>query len=333
MHRRAVLAMLVAAGLTARPALAQTTDIRMMRPLDLLALPLLVMERQHLIERTAESMGLGQLHVTWSAPGKDGAITALAAGEADFAMVDLVPFLVAADSGADQPGALRALGAVAERPFVLVTRNPRIHTILDFTARDRIAVPDAKLSQPTLMLEMAAALEWGPKEYARLDPLLVAMSDAAADAALVSGKGDIDAHFSHSPYTDDELGQPGIHRVMDSFDVAGPHSNAVLAATADFGAANPDLCKAILAALQAADDLIAQRRGTAAEIFAGMAKDRGISVEELSDMIGDPDLHYAAAPAGIMRLTQFMQRIGRLKNAPLSWQDFFLATSRDLKGS
>ena len=334
MHRRAALAMLIAALVAARPAFAQTTDIRVLRPLDLLALPLLVMEHEHLIERTAKDMGLGDLHVTWGEPAKAGPLAALASGDADFAMSDLVPFLEAADKSAGTADELRALGAVAERPFVLVTRNPAIHTILDFTSRDRIAVPEPKLSQPALLLEMAAAQEWGPKDYGRLDPLMVAMPDAAAAKALVSGTGDIDAHFSHSPYLDDELGQRTIHRVMDSYDIAGRHSDAVLATTADFGAANPDLCKAILAALQAADDFIAKRRGAAAEIFAGMQKkEAAIPVEALTDMIGDPDLHYSAAPAGVTRLAQFMHRIGRLKNQPTSWADFFLPESRDLKGS
>src|SRR5687767_13068840 len=50
-------------------ARAETAEVRLVRPLDLVALPLLVMEHEHLIERTAEAMGLGTVTVTWSAPG------------------------------------------------------------------------------------------------------------------------------------------------------------------------------------------------------------------------------------------------------------------------
>ncbi|HLY45461.1 MAG TPA: hypothetical protein VKQ73_07765, partial [Stellaceae bacterium] len=142
----------------------------------------------------------------------------------------------------------------------------------------------------------------------------------------------IDAHFSRAPYADTELGDKAIHRVMDSFDIAGPHTAALLVATTGFRAANSELCKAILSALQAADDLIAKSPGAAAEMFAAAVKDRDLSLEDLSDMIGDPDLAYRAPPAGVTRLAQFMYRIGRLKREPSSWQDVFLPESRDLAG-
>ena len=47
-----------------------------------------------------------------------------------------------------------------------------------------------------------------------------------------------------------------------------------------------------------------------------MAKDQDIPLEDLSDMIGDPDLAYAAAPAGVLRLADFLHRTGRLKRRP-----------------
>src|SRR6266702_5956642 len=65
---------------SARPALAETAELRLQRPLDLVALPLLVMEHEHLIERTAEAMGLGSITVSWSAPSQTGPMDALTAG-------------------------------------------------------------------------------------------------------------------------------------------------------------------------------------------------------------------------------------------------------------
>jgi NitT/TauT family transport system substrate-binding protein len=318
-----------------RPAVAQDAALRVVRPLDLSALPLVVMEHQHLIERTAEAMGFGQITVTWSAPDKAGALAPLANGRVDLAMADLASYLLAEDAATGTAGAgeLRALGAVVQRPYVLVTRNKRLSTIRDFGERDRIAVPALKVSGPALMLEMAAAQEWGPEHFDKLDRLLVARPDAAALDALLSGKGDIDAHFSRSPYVDAELGDPAVHRVMDSFDIAGPHSGAVLATTMRFATANAALCKAVLSALEAADDYIKKTPGAAAEIFVTAANDQGISVEELSDIIGDPDLAYRAAPAGVLRLADFMQRIGRLKHPVKRWQDLFLPAARDLPGS
>jgi sulfonate transport system substrate-binding protein len=326
-------ALLIAAIGTIRPAGAETAEVRLMRPLDLVALPLLVMEHEHLIERTAEGMGLGAVTMIWSAPGQSGPIEALSTGASDLAAADLAPFLLAADATAGTPEEVRALGALAQLPYVLVARNPAVHTIRDFAAPDRIAVPEVKISGPALMLELAAAQEWGPEHYNKLDPLVVARPDAAAAAALLGGKAEINAHFSRAPYVDDELANPAIHRVMDSFDIAGPHSAAVLAATVRFREANPRLCGAILSALQEAGDFIKSNPGAAAEIFAAMVKDQDTPIEDLTDMIGDPDLAYKAAPVGVMRLVDFMLRVGRLKRRPSSWQDLFLPEARDLPGS
>jgi NitT/TauT family transport system substrate-binding protein len=335
MRRRDLLTAAVLAGGIglARPLAAETSVVRLLRPVDLATLPLLVMEHERLIERTAEAMGLGTLAVMWSAPDKTAAIEALAAGQADFAVAELASFLVAADASAGTPAAIRALGALAQRPYVLVTRNPAVQTIRDFGAADRIAVPALKVSGPAVMLEMAAAQEWGIENYDRLSRLALAQPDAAAAAGLITGKGDFNAHFSRPPYADQELGNPAIRRVMDSFDIAGPHSTAVLAATLRFRNANPELCKAVLSALQQAGELIQKNPGTAAEIFAAMDKSRDIPLEDLSDMIGDPDLAYSAAPAGVLRIADFMHRVGRLKRRPATWQELFLPESRDLPGS
>ncbi len=97
--------------------------------------------------------------------------------------------------------------------------------------------------------------------------------------------------------------------------------------------ANPTLCAAILSALQEAGDFIKSNPGAAAEIFATMVKDQDTPIEDLTDMIGDPDLAYRAAPVGVMRLVDFMQRVGRLKRRPAAWQDLFLPEARDLPGS
>ena len=158
------------------------------------------------------------------------------------------------------------------------------------------------------------------------------MPDESAATALIAGKGEVTAHFSRTPYVDRELAEQAISRVMDSFDIAGPHTGTVLAATARFRDANPKLCKAVLSALQQAAEFIEKSPGTAAEIFAAMAKDNDIPPEDLSDMIGDPDLVYTAAPAGVMRIAEFMHRTGRLARVRSDWRELFLPEARDLAG-
>jgi NitT/TauT family transport system substrate-binding protein len=332
-HRTVAAVLFLSVLLLGRQVLADSAPLRLLRPADLSALPLFVMEHEHLIERTAEAMGLGTLKVTWSTAASDDTIEALAAGQADLVFADPVPFLIAADAGAGTPAEIRAIGAVAQRPYVLVTRNSAIRTIRDFTAADRIALPAPKISGPAVMLEMAAAQEWGIEQFDKLNRLTVARTDAAAAAALMSPKPDISTHFSRSPQADIELSDPAMHRIMDSFDIAGPHSTAVLVVTARFRGANRELIKAILSALQQADDFIKRSPGAAAEIFGSMSKDPAIPLEDLSDMIGDPDLAYTAAPTGMMRLADFLHRTGRLKRRPGSWQELFVPEARDLAGN
>ena len=183
-----------------------------------------------------------------------------------------MPFLIAADTTAATPQQVRGLAALAQRPYVLVTRNPAIKTILDFKETDRIAVPALKSSGPALLLQMAAAQEWGPESYGKLDPMMVARSDEAATEAIESGKGEIASHFSRSPYSDGELADPKIRRIMDSFDIAGPHSASLLVTTKAFHDANPKLCAAVFAALTEADQLIKANPGHAAEIYVGQCR-------------------------------------------------------------
>lgn len=325
-----VMAALVSFG---RLGHAETDTLRILRPIDLAALPLLIAEHEKLIEKAAEKAGINALTIKWSAPGKSGPLDALAAGQADVAAGEIVPFLIATEASTDKTAPVRALAALAQRPYVLVTRNAAVKTIRDFKDNDRIAVPSVKNSGPAVLLEMAAAQEWGPDKYAKLDPLMVARSDEAATDAVESGKGDIASHFSRSPYSDDELADSKIHRVMDSFDIAGPHSASLLVTTTRFHDANPRLCAALLAAVTEADKLIKANPGHAAEIYVGMEKAHDIALEDLSDMIGDPDLAYSTTPAGIMRLAEFMQRIGRLKRALASWKDVFLPEAHELAGN
>ena len=329
----AAAALLLAGAATAADKGSENDELRIMRPAELADLPLLVAERKKLFEKHADMVGIGKIKVRWLAPGKTASADALADGSADFAALDIGAFVTAWDQKSGTPQEVRGVAAIEQMPYELVVRNPAIHTILDFTAKDRIAVPPPGGTGPALMLQMAAAQQWGSDHFNKFDSLIVTQPDPDAAAALAAGKGDFDAHFSRLPYSDDELGDKAVHRIMDSFDIAGPHTATVLATTKQFHDANPRLCSAVLAALEEADKLIQDNPGQAAEIYASMRKDAGVSVEDLADMIGDPDLGYATAPAGVKHLADFLQQTGRLKHQANSWKDLFFTDAQNLPGS
>src|SRR5207237_10722391 len=131
----------------------------------------------------------------------------------------------------------------------------------------------------------------------------------------------------------DQLEQRNIARLMASCDIAATHSTRRLAATSRFHDTNPGLCAAVLAALNDANKLLKDNPGHAAEIYVGMEKDHDIALEDLSDMIGDPDLAYTAAPAGVMRIAEFLHRTGRLTRAPQSSKDWLFPEAQDLTGN
>lgn len=319
------LAALLLLGLvSARPAAADVATLRIVVPGDLAALSLIVAAHERLVEKQLEARGLGGVTVQWLTPNGGNPLDQLLGGQADIvATTDLVGFLLAWDERSGTPQEIRGLAALARMPYTLVSRNPAIATIRDFTAGDRIAVPALKASLPAVMLEMAAADEWGAAHYDKLDPLTVAHNSEEADSALHSGKGDINADFSRMPYADDERSDPAVHRVMDSFDIAGPHSVGMVVTTAQFRDANPALCAALVGAIIVADGLIKAGRGAAAEIYDMTEKSNEIPVEELTDMLGDPDVSFAAAPAGVQRLASFLHQIGRTRHNPDTWQQMF----------
>ena len=326
----AVLLDLSAAG----SAVADVATLRIVVPNDLAALPLIIAAHERLVEKQLEARGLAGVSVQWLTPNGGNPIEELLNGQADIvATTDLVGFVLAWDERSGTPQEIRGLAALARMPYTLLSRNPAIATIRDFTAKDRIAVPTLKTSLPAVMLEMAAADEWGASHFDKLDALTVALGSNEAADALHSGKGEINADFARMPYADDERADPAIHRVMDSFDIAGPHNVGILATTALFRDGNPTLCAAFVGAVTEAGEFIKASRGAAAEIYDSMEKDNDIPIEDLTDMLGDPDTGYSPAPSGMQRLVGFLHQIGRVRHSPDSWQQIFFPEIYKLPGS
>jgi NitT/TauT family transport system substrate-binding protein len=217
-------------------------------------------------------------------------------------------------------------------PFVLVTRNPKVKTIADFTGSDKIALPAVKLTGHALVLEMAAAKLWGFENYDKLDSITITRAHPDAMAAMLSGS-EINSHFASSPFYYFELAQPGIHKVLHSYEVlGGKHTNGVLVASKKFHDANPKICAAVLAAFDEANAFIKANPRKVAEIYKAVAKDK-LSVDELEKMVADPDVEYTTTPVNVMAFVEFMHRVGRIKKKPASWKDMFFPEAHGLNGS
>jgi len=218
-------------------------------------------------------------------------------------------------------------------PYVLVTRNPDVKTIADFTDKDKIALPAVKLTGHAIALEIEAARIWGPEHYDKLDSITITRSHADAAAAVMSSQSEINSHFASAPFYYYELATPGIHQVLKSYDALGArHTNGVLITSKKFHDANPKICGAVVAAFEQADAFIKAHPREAAQIYLTATRDKN-SLDALEKMVADPDVDYTTTPVSVMKIVDFMYKVGRIKKQPASWKDMFFPEAYGLNGS
>src|SRR4051794_34264489 len=247
-------AFLVLAGLTA-PAAAEVKEVRITHQPGLIYMPVILLEQGKLIEKHAAAAGLGEVKVSWITLTSGGAsVDALISGNVDFVTSGATNLLLAWDR---TRGEVKGLAASGGAPMLLVTRNPNVKTLADFSEKDRIAVPTVKVSTQAVLLQVAAERTFGEAGRGKLDPITIQLGHPDAVGAVLSTNNEVNSHFSLPPYQQMELRDPRVHVVLNSYDiVGGPLSNAVVFGRRKFVTENPKTTEAILAALEEADRLI-----------------------------------------------------------------------------
>jgi NitT/TauT family transport system substrate-binding protein len=328
------LSMVLALGLTSHEARSEATELRISKGYGIHYLPLYIMEHEKLVEKHAAAAGLGDIKVT--SPIFDGGNVindAMLSGALDIAPIGVPGFLTLWDKAKGNARLeVEGLGAVGAGAVYLNTRNPAIKTLADFTAKDKIALPGIKTSTNAVILEMAAAHEFGDANYAKLDPLTVGMPYPEAFSALVSGKTEIDAHLASPPFSLLELDHPEIHLVVSSADLLGNLTMIMAYTTKQFHDKNPKLTKAFVDALEEATAFISHDKLAAARIYVELAKVK-MTDEEALRIVADPNTHFTATPEGIMKYADFMHRVGSIKKQPESWKELFFPEIHDRAGS
>ena len=118
--------------------------------------------------------GLGDVETEWTQHGGPAVdLDALLSGQADFIGPGVPTLATIWDKTVGTPHEARALIAMQSMPWVLVTRNPAIKTIADFTDKDKIALPAVKLTGHAIALEMEVAKIWGADQYDKLDSITI----------------------------------------------------------------------------------------------------------------------------------------------------------------
>jgi len=314
----------------ALPAHAETNEVRISKQPGLQYLPLLVMEQQHLVEKHAKAMGL-DVKVSWVLLNSGGtAVDALLSGNLDFVGSGISNLLVAwSGSG----GQVKGVAALANLPAWVVTKNPNVKTLKDFTAADKIAVPTIRVSMQATIMQMAADKLYGESDLHHFDPFTVALGHPDALIALKAGSGSIDSHFSSPPYQEIEAKIPGVHVVANSYEIlGGPHSLTCIFSSVRFHDANPKAYAAVVAALKDANEVIKRDHRNAALIYLQQSHETW-PLNDLVALLGDKNVTFTAQPIRSMRWADIMYRGKSLKMQAASWKDYFFPEIHNLPGS
>jgi NitT/TauT family transport system substrate-binding protein len=317
----------------ALPAGAEVTELKVARQYGIGYLPMMIMEDQKLIEKAAAASGVPNLKVTWAQfAGGNVMNDALLSGSLDFASGGVAPFVTLWAKTRGNYN-VKAAAALNSMPLYLNTTNPNVKTIKDFTEKDKIALPAVKVSIQAVTLQMAAEQAFGPGQQNKLDSLTVSMSHPDAQVAMLSGSSEVTAHFSSPPFQYQQLQHPGIHRVLNSYDVlGGPATFNVVWTSGKFHDDNPKVYAAFVTALDEAEALINKDHRAAAEIYLRVNKDKS-SVDDIVKMLDDPEMVFTTTPQNVMKYVDFMVKIGSIKAKPDSWKDMFFPNIQSLPGS
>ena len=297
-------------------------------------LQLNVMHHQKLIEKHAAAAGIPNAKVSWfKFNGPTAVNEALISGNIDIGSGGVPGLLTLWARTKGTPQEVRGISALSSQPFLLNTRDPNIKTIKDFKDTDRIAVPAVKSSVQALTLQMAAAKAYGEKHFETLDPLTVSMTPPDATVALLKGGAQITAAFSVPPFQNQQLDDPAIHTVLNSFEVmGGSHTFTAIWTSAKFRDANPVLYKAFVAALKEATDIVAKDPRAAAALWIEDSNSK-LPLDTAGKIVSGPQVHWTMVPENTMKFADFMASVGRLKAKPASWKDYFFPEIYDAKGS
>ena len=315
-------------------ATAQAQEIRLAQQFSMGYLQLNVMQHQKLIEKHAATLGIPNAKVSWfKFNGPTAVNEALISGNVDIGSGGVPGLLTLWARTKGTPQEVRGIAALSSQPFLLNTRDPNIKTIKDFKDSDRIAVPAVKSSVQAITLQMAAAKAYGTKEFNKLDPLTVSMTPPDATVALLKGGAQISAAFSVPPFQYQQLEDPAVHTVLNSFDVmGGSHTFTAVWAPAKFRESNPALYKALVAALKEATDIVNKDKKAAAALWIEDSKSK-LSPDMVGKIVTGSQVRWTMTPENTMKYADFMAEVGTLKAKPESWKDYFFPEIHGEKGS
>ena len=280
-------------------------EINMAEQFGIAYAPLQIMREQQLLEEALPGVKINWKQYGGPAPIREGML----AGEIDFGFMGASPVLIGIDKGMPWKYAT----GISANQVALVTDQPHIRSLKDFSEKDRIAILSPGSTQH-ILLSIASYETFGDPN--KFDSQIVSLSHPDAMDALIADT-EIVAHFATPPYIDKEL-QQGMHIITTAEDImGGPFTFITGVALTSFYEEKREYYDAILQCLEEAIHYI---NNNLDEAVATLAPIYGIDEETLKAQMTYHGTIYSGELAGIQKLADKMYEIGVLEN-PITYED------------
>jgi NitT/TauT family transport system substrate-binding protein len=291
-----------------------------------------VVRDQQLIEKHGKAQGL-EITVDWnSISGATAMNEALLTGALDVVSAGVPPMLTVWDRTKGKQN-VKAIAALGSMPNYLLTNNPKIKTLKDFSDKDRIAVPAAGVGFQSRTLQIETARQFGDDQFKKFDNISVSLPHPDATAALIAGGSEINSHFSSPPFQYQALQNPNVHKVLSSYDIlGGPATFNVLYTTEKFHDENPKTYKAFYDALAEAEKIIKADKPAAAQAYIRVEQSK-LPLALVEQIVKDPEIDFTVVPQRTFIYAEKLQELGVLKNKAASWKDYFFEEAHSGAGS
>src|SRR5262249_34989580 len=142
------------------------------------------------------------------------------------------------------------------------------------------------------------------------------------------------AHFPWPPFHQRERHDPAVRTITTTNAImGGPSTFTLLYAPSKFHDDNPKAYAAVLKALQAAIDFINADRQAAAQVFLQSEEGKGWKLDDVMEVLNDPDVRFTTSPESVMAYANFMADVGSIKQRPAKWQEMFFPEIHGVKGN
>jgi NitT/TauT family transport system substrate-binding protein len=324
LFRLAAAVAVLATILIPRGASAEANVVRVAKQFGVGYMQYMVMQELKLIEKQAKAAGL-DITTEWATfRSSDVMNDALISGSVDFVSLGIPGIITISSKTRGTSSEVKGVLGLNVSPLMLLVRDPNIKSLKDFKDNHRIALPAVKVSNQAIILQMAAAKEFGEAKYSELDKLTVSMSHPDATAAMLGGQSEIIANFSSAPFQYRQMKNPSIKLLLNSADLFrdDPMSFNVVATTTKFRTENPKLYAAFVAAMKEATAVINADKRKGAEIYIKVSGEK-TTVDDIMEVLKDPEIQYNNRVGGIRAFVEFMAKTGTLRNPPKDWKDMF----------